>query len=75
MPLKYRIHPAIGVARVGDSEDDFFVGPEAPGVPPTLNKPDGSSTQPGKYKDQQHKINDRARVFASTNTLRKFRVR
>ena len=34
----------------------FFIGPEAPGVPPTLNKPDGSSTQPGKYKDQQGRI-------------------
>ncbi len=56
MAIKYRIHPAIGVARVGDSPDDFFIGPEAPGVPPTLNKPDGSSAQPGKYKDQQHKI-------------------
>ena len=56
MPIKYRIHPAIGIARVGDSPDDFFIGPEAPGVPPTLNKPDGSSTQPGKYKDQQQRI-------------------
>ena len=27
-----RIHPAIGVARVGDS-DQFFIGPESPGVP------------------------------------------
>jgi hypothetical protein len=26
-PTKYRIHPAIGIAR--DSSDDFFVGPEA----------------------------------------------
>jgi hypothetical protein len=56
MPVTYRIHPAIGIARVGDSPDDFFIGPEAPGISPTLNKPDGSSSQPGKYKDQQHKI-------------------
>jgi hypothetical protein len=41
---------------VGDSLDDFFIGPEAPGVPSVLNKPDGSSAQPGKYKDQQHQI-------------------
>ena len=34
MPVTYRIHPAIGIARVGDSLDDFFVGPEAPGIPP-----------------------------------------
>jgi hypothetical protein len=56
MPVTYRIHPAIGIARVGDSPDDFFIGPEAPGVAPVLNKPDGSSAQPGKYKDQQHQI-------------------
>ena len=31
MPVTYRIHPGIGVARVGDSPDDFFIGPEAPG--------------------------------------------
>jgi hypothetical protein len=35
MPKHYRIHPGIGVARVGDAtgDDDFFVGPELPGVP------------------------------------------
>jgi hypothetical protein len=56
MPVKYRIHPAIGIARVGDSPDDYFIGPEAPGVAPTLNKPDGSSAQAGKYKDSQRRI-------------------
>lgn len=56
MPIKYRIHPAIGVARVGDSPDDFFIGPEAPGIPPTLTKPGASalpSGQKGKYKDSK----------------------
>src|SRR5215469_6018599 len=28
-----RIHPAIGIARVGDSPDGYFIGPEAPGHP------------------------------------------
>ena len=28
MATTYRIHPAIGVARVGNSPDEFFVGPE-----------------------------------------------
>ena len=32
--LVYRIHPGIGVARVGSSPTDWFVGPEAPGVAP-----------------------------------------
>ncbi|MEQ9609973.1 MAG: LodA/GoxA family CTQ-dependent oxidase, partial [Kiloniellaceae bacterium] len=31
----YRIHPGIGIARVGDSPDDFYLAPEAPGALPT----------------------------------------
>ena len=27
----YRIHPGIGIARLGDSPTEFFIGPEAPG--------------------------------------------
>src|SRR4051812_21478220 len=34
MPKVYKIHPAIGIARVGDHPDAFFVGPEVPGQPP-----------------------------------------
>ena len=29
---EYRIHPAVGIARVGNSPNKYFVGPEAPGV-------------------------------------------
>src|SRR5437762_13506504 len=29
-----RIHPAIGVARVGNSPDEYFLGPEVPGPTP-----------------------------------------
>ncbi len=32
-PTVYKIHPAIGIARVGDSPEEFFIGPEIPGVP------------------------------------------
>ncbi|WP_380676694.1 LodA/GoxA family CTQ-dependent oxidase [Salinigranum sp. GCM10025319] len=28
------IHPAIGIARIGDSPDEFFIGPERPGEKP-----------------------------------------
>lgn len=59
MPVQYRIHPAIGVARVGDSLDDFFIGPEAPGIPPTLTRPDAPvlpGGQKGKYKDDKQRI-------------------
>ena len=30
MPKVYQINPAIGIMRVGDSPDAFFVGPEVP---------------------------------------------
>jgi L-Lysine epsilon oxidase N-terminal len=35
----YRIHPGIGVARVGSSPTDSFIGPEAPGVAPLPKGP------------------------------------
>lgn len=41
MAKVYKIHPAIGVARVGNSKE-FFVGPELPGVP--------ARTADGKFK-------------------------
>jgi hypothetical protein len=56
MPVTYHIHPGIGIARVGDSLDDYFIGPEAPGVPPSLNKPDESALASPKYKARQGKI-------------------
>ena len=56
MPRTYRIHPAIGIARVGDSPDDYFIGPEAPGVPPSLHKPDAPPSPNGTYKDRQGRI-------------------
>jgi hypothetical protein len=56
MPNIYRIHPAIGIARVGDSPDEYFVGPEAPGVPPSLNQPDAPHDPNAGYKDDQGRI-------------------
>src|SRR5262245_9470575 len=32
---EFRIYPSIGIARVGDCEDSFVIGPEAPGVVPS----------------------------------------
>ncbi len=32
---EYRIYPSIGIARIGNSTDSFFIGPEAPGVAPS----------------------------------------
>ena len=69
MPVTYRIHPAIGIARVGDSPDDFFVGPEAPGIPPTLEKLGETSAGPRKYQDALRRVRRqgaRFRVYEHT---------
>lgn len=41
----YKIHPAIGVARLGNS-DQFYLGPECTGGSPIQCNPDGSVTEP-----------------------------
>jgi hypothetical protein len=50
MATIYKIHPAIGVARVGNSPDAFFVGPEAPGSPGVEIGADGTETTLMRYK-------------------------
>jgi L-lysine epsilon oxidase-like protein len=69
MSVIYRVHPTIGIARVGDSPDEFFIGPEARGVAPSLKKPGDTSPGPGRYKDSQRRIKRqgaRFRVYAYT---------
>lgn len=41
------IAPSIGIARVGDSRDEFFIGPEAPNSAPI---------PPGGYKDRHGRV-------------------
>ncbi|HEX5875228.1 MAG TPA: LodA/GoxA family CTQ-dependent oxidase [Pyrinomonadaceae bacterium] len=58
MAIVYKIHPAIGIARVGDSPDDFFIGPE---------RVDEEPNPPGGFKDAQCRIKRQAarfRIFA-----------
>src|SRR3954454_13261044 len=66
MTTIYKIHPAIGIARVGDSPDAFFFGPELPGQGPV--ELDGANeTVLQKYKDENGRIKRqgaRFRVFA-----------
>jgi hypothetical protein len=60
MRRKYRIHPAIGIARLGNAPDEFFLGPEAPGVLPLPE---------GPYKDAHGLIKRQAvryRIFRDT---------
>jgi len=54
----YKIHPAIGIARVGNSPDEFFIGPEKIGQPPD---------PAGGFKDAQCRVKRQAarfRIFA-----------
>jgi hypothetical protein len=58
MATTYKIHPAIGVARLGNSPDEFFVGPERVGEVPD---------PPGGFKDTQCRVKRQAarfRIFA-----------
>lgn len=49
-----KIHPAIGIARLGNSPTEFFIGPEKPGV----------HTRPkGGYKDAQGRVKRQAARF------------
>ena len=62
MPIvSVKIHPAIGIARLGNSPADFFIGPERPG-----EQPDPA----GGFKDGQCRVKRQAarfRVFATDN--------
>src|ERR1051325_593356 len=52
--VRYAIYPGIGVARVGNSPDEYFIGPEAPGEVP----------QPaGGFKDSAGRIKRQAARF------------
>ena len=58
MATLYKIHPAIGIARVGNSPDEFFIGPERIGEEPD---------PPGGFKDAQCRVKRQAarfRIFA-----------
>jgi hypothetical protein len=52
-----RIHPGIGIARVGNSPDEYFTGPEAPCDPRQV------ATPPGGFKDAQGRVKRQAARF------------
>ncbi|RZL85273.1 MAG: hypothetical protein EOP32_00415 [Rhodococcus sp. (in: high G+C Gram-positive bacteria)] len=66
MATVYKIHPAIGVARVGNSPDGFFIGPEAPGSPGVETDDAGVEAPLTRYKvgGQVKRQAARFRVFA-----------
>lgn len=49
-----KIHPAIGIARVGNSPAEFFVGPETPGL---------HTLPSGGYKDKSYRVKRQAARF------------
>lgn len=58
MATTYKVHPAIGIARVGDSPEEFFIGPERVGERPE---------PPGGFKDGRCRVKRQAarfRIFA-----------
>ena len=61
---KLRIHPAVGIARVGRSPEGFFIGPEIPGVAPA---PPRTADAPAGFRDRKGHLKRQAarfRVFA-----------
>jgi len=62
MPRRFRIHPSIGVARVGNAPEEHFIGPESPGTPANW---DGSAFS--SFRDGEGRIKRQAarfRIFA-----------
>lgn len=57
---RYVIYPAIGIARVGNAESEYFIGPEAPGQVP--NPEGGFKDSSGAIKRQAARF----RIFALT---------
>ncbi len=69
---KYRIHPAIGVARLGNSPTEFCISPEKPAAMPlecdsagnAIMTPDGTAERTiAKFKDDQGRIKRQAARF------------
>lgn len=52
--VAYKIHPGLGIARIGNSPDEFFIGPLAPGEVPN---PEGG------FKDSSGRIKRQAAEF------------
>ncbi|WP_328618992.1 MULTISPECIES: LodA/GoxA family CTQ-dependent oxidase [unclassified Streptomyces] len=48
------IHPTLGIARVGNSPDEYFIGPETPGEP---------SDPEGRFKDAKGRVKRQAARF------------
>lgn len=61
--MKIKIHPSIGIARMGNSPDEFFIGPEKPGETFSAEQPGGGDPSKFRYKDSQGRIKRQAARF------------
>jgi L-lysine 6-oxidase len=68
--MRFEIHPSIGIARVGNSPEQFYLGPETIGGLPTECEPDGTPklnkgkpTPISKFKDAQGRVRRQAARF------------
>ena len=61
--MAYAIFPPIGIARIGNSATDFFVGPERPDSLGVEVLPDGTEREIESTKDAQHRVKRQAARF------------
>ncbi|HKP39148.1 MAG TPA: LodA/GoxA family CTQ-dependent oxidase [Pyrinomonadaceae bacterium] len=61
--MNFKIHPAIGIARVGDSPDGFYLAPEQVGQLPMELTSDGKEQPIKTFKDSQQRVKRQAARF------------
>ncbi len=69
--MRFKIHPAIGIARVGNSTTDFYIAPERAGHLPIacdqagnpVLSPDGKEQPVSSFKDSQQRVMRQAARF------------
>ncbi len=70
MQRSYAIHPGIGIARVGDSPDDYFVGPEVARrctrAGESRNRPEHRTALTRTLEDTIKRQGARFRIFETT---------
>ena len=59
---RIRIHPGIGIARLGNS-DEYFIGPEAPGIVSDPGGKGGPGPDGGSYRDDAMKLKRQAQRY------------
>jgi len=61
--MKYAIYPPIGLARIGNSQTEFFIGPERPGSRGTQLDANGVETEVTTFKDASFRVKPQAARF------------